>query len=305
MTTTDTPIRLAAFKWLEEQTAIHGDVLPWRLLTKGFNYNGEQINLTGAKGIWKPKSFELPLSITTIINGPYKDYTSEDGLFLYKYRGTDIYHGDNVGLRKAGQFQVPLVYFLNVTEGRYLAIWPVYITGDDPSALTFTVSADDINYMRQIKSVEYNENVSDSAIDISRRSYITSQVKVRLHQSAFRERVLEAYDCRCTLCRLQHRELLDAAHIIPDSDPDGEPVVTNGLSLCKIHHAAYDNNIIGIRPDYSVEVRKDILLENDGPMLQHGIKEMHDKKIILPSHKNFYPDRISLEKRYELFRKTG
>ncbi len=97
----------------------------------------------------------------------------------------------------------------------------------------------------------------------------------------------------------------DAAHIIPDSDPDGEPVITNGLSLCKIHHAAFDNNIIGIRPDYSVEVRRDILEENDGPMLQHGIKEMHDKKIILPRHRSCYPDADSLEKRYVIFKKTG
>ena len=304
MNPTETTYRLAAFKWLEEQTAFHGDVLPRQLLEQGFHYNGERITLLGPQGIWKPRSMEIPLSITTILHGPYKDSFSKDGLLLYKYRGEDIYHRDNVGLRKAMQLQAPLIYFHNVAKSRYLAVWPVFITGDNPESLTFTVSADDINYLKQVDEYQYS-NIADSGMDIARRSYITTQVKTRLHQSSFRERVLEAYDCRCTLCRLQHRELLDAAHIIPDSDPDGEPIVTNGLSLCKIHHAAYDKNIIGIRPDYSIEVRKDILLENDGPMLQHGIKEMHDKKIILPRQRSSYPDVKSLEKRYDLFRKTG
>jgi predicted restriction endonuclease len=37
-----------------------------------------------------------------------------------------------------------------------------------------------------------------------------------------------------------HAALLDAAHIILDTEPQGEPTVRNGLALCKIHHAAYD-----------------------------------------------------------------
>lgn len=304
MNHTDTSFRLTAFNWLEEQVAIKGDVLPRNLLTEGFYHNGERITFLGPQGIWKPKSFEIPLSITTVIEGPYKDSSSNDGLLLYRYRGTDVRHRDNVGLRKALQTQTPLIYFNNVVKSRYHAIWPVYIVGDDPSSLTFTVAADDMAHLKQNEEFNYS-SLSDSVIDITRRGYITSQVKLRLHQRSFREKVLSAYNDTCTLCKLRHRELLDAAHIIPDSDPDGEPLVTNGLSLCKIHHAAFDNNIIGLRPDYSIEVRKDILEENDGPMLQHGIKEMHDRKIILPHEKRFYPDRSLVEKRYEIFRKTG
>lgn len=47
--------------------------------------------------------------------------------------------------------------------------------------------------------------------------------------------------------------MLDAAHIIPDPDPDGHPEVSNGLSLCKFHHAAFDRRIIGIRPDNVID----------------------------------------------------
>ena len=42
---------------------------------------------------------------------------------------------------------------------------------------------------------------------------------------------------RQALCRLRHQELLDAAHITPDGDAEGEPVISNGVALCKLHHA--------------------------------------------------------------------
>jgi hypothetical protein len=59
--------------------------------------------------------------------------------------------------------------------------------------------------------------------------------------------VLRAYRDCCAVCRLRHEELLDAAHILPDGHPRGEPVVRNGLALCKLHHAAFDRHILGIR----------------------------------------------------------
>jgi hypothetical protein len=87
--------------------------------------------------------------------------------------------------------------------------------------------------------------------------------------------VLTAYQESCSICSLRHVQLLDAAPIIPDGEERGNAVVTNGLSLCKIHHAAFDTNILGIRPDYSIEIRDDILLEVDGPMLKHGLQAHH------------------------------
>ena len=68
----DEQVRLAAFKWIEEQALIHGDVLPRTLLEKGFFFNGQRITLVGPQGIWKPKILEkIPLSITTVSNSPY------------------------------------------------------------------------------------------------------------------------------------------------------------------------------------------------------------------------------------------
>ena len=97
----DSHIRHRAFAWLEEQTDLHGDVLSRRLLAEGFVLEGEQIRFVGPQGIFKPAAMELPLSITTVPSGPYEDSLDRDGLLLYKYRGEDPGHRDNVGLREA------------------------------------------------------------------------------------------------------------------------------------------------------------------------------------------------------------
>jgi putative restriction endonuclease len=133
------------------------------------------------------------------------------------------------------------------------------------------------------------------------RRYATVEVRRRVHQPLFRARVLSAYDRRCAICRLNHADLLDAAHIIPDADEGGSASVPNGLSLCKIHHAAYDRNLLGIDPDYTVHIDAALLEEIDGPMLQHGLKDMHLTEITTPTSKANKPDRDKLAQRFELF----
>lgn len=298
-------IRLAAFEWLKEQTKLYEDILPRTLLEKGFEFNGERITLIGPQGIWKPRAFEkIPLSITTVYNGPYDDSLEDNGHFIYRYRGTDPFHRDNIGLREAMKKQIPLIYFFGIVPSKYLAVWPVYIVDDNPSSLFFTVMADDVSSIQKHlfrTLTNYISVDSENAV----RAYITSSVKNRLHQKSFRERVLLAYNQQCAFCRLRHIQLLDAAHIITDGEELGDPIITNGLSLCKIHHAAYDSNIVGVTPDFLIEVREDILHETDGPMLKHGIQELHKHKIILPRDKNFWPDRERLSIRYSSFMQTG
>jgi len=52
---------------------------------------------------------------------------------------------------------------------------------------------------------------------------------------------MRAYSTRCAVCSFRHGNLLDAAHITADASADGDPVMSNGLALCKMHHGAYDN----------------------------------------------------------------
>ncbi len=275
----DALIRQSAFDWLAEQTAIHGATLPRALLAKGFEHQGQRIPLVAPNGIFKPQRMELPLSITTVANGPYRDAFGPS-LLQYKYRGRDPNHRDNVGMRELLRRRAPLIYFHALVPGRYLAVWPVFVVGDDPASLTFSVAVDDA---LAVKSGTPLGTTAEEAASAIRRGYITAVVRQRIHQAAFRERVIDAYRQQCALCRLRHEELLDAAHIIPDREPEGEPVVSNGISLCKIHHAAFDCFFLSVRPDYSIEVRSDVLLENDGPMLKHGLQGMHGQRIQLPS----------------------
>jgi len=298
----DQRVRLAAFRFLEAQTQVHGDVLPHSVLAEGFVFEGRRVPLIAPKGIFRPAVLpDMPISITTVPPKqgeppPYDDRLRPDGLLSYRYRGTDPDHPDNAGLRLALHRRAPLVYHYGIVPGRYLSIWPVYIVGDDPARLTFTVAVDDARLAADTLP-EWGDEV--------RRSYVARVTLQRLHQHSFRERVLRAYREQCAVCRLRHAELLEAAHILPDRHPLGEPTVRNGLALCKLHHAAFDRHILGIRPDLVIQIRRDILEEVDGPMLRHGLQQMHGSRLHVPRQEELRPRREFLEERYALFRKAG
>ena len=196
--------------------------------------------------------------------------------------------------------QVPLVYFVGLVPGLYYAEYPIFVVGDDPASLSFHVQVDDRRSIFPPKSGVAEPTTS------ARREYITVLAQRRMHQEEFRARVLRAYRECCAVCRLRHSELLEAAHILPDRHPRGHPVVPNGLALCKIHHAAFDGNILGIRPDLVVEIRHDILEEEDGPMLLHGLQGMHGRDlVVIPRQRELRPDPDRLEERYTQFRQAG
>jgi putative restriction endonuclease len=103
------------------------------------------------------------------------------------------------------------------------------------------------------------------------------------------------------LCHLRHTPLLDAAHIKEDRD-GGEPIVPNGVAMCAIHHRAFDNAVLGIRPDYIVEIRADVMEEKDGPTLLHALQGLHHADLQLPRSRPAWPRQDLLEERYERFK---
>jgi putative restriction endonuclease len=299
----DARVRAAAFAYLGEQRLLHGDVMPRDVLARGFSFEGTRIPLVGPQGIFKPAILQdAPLSITTsppVLGkpAPYADEVGDDGLLRYRYRGTNPDHHENRGLRTAMMRRLPLVYFFGIVPGRYLPVWPAYIVGDDPGTLSFSVAVDD-----RIAMPVLGDRVSESHED-ARRRYVTAAVQVRLHQQSFRERVVDAYQRHCAVCRLRH--VLEAAHILPDGHPQGLPIVPNGLALCSLHHAAFDAHILGVRPDCVIELRHDILEEADGPMLQHGLQGFHGQPLVVPRADALKPRREFLEERYATFKKAG
>lgn len=180
--------------------------------------------------------------------------------------------------------------FYKIAKNYCVPIYTVYVVGDNPIAREFTLTVDEA--IRAVPGAEM------SPIE---KLYAARIVQQRVHQPAFRARIMLAYECQCAVCNLKHVELLDAAHIVEDSDEHGAPEVTNGLSLCKIHHAAYDRKFLGISPDYVVHVNKPLLEEVDGPMLKHGLQEMNGRTLTLPAQRRDRPDRARLESRFDAF----
>lgn len=296
----DAALRAAAFAHLDQLKLRSPDGGLRSADINTFTYAGKALRLIVQTGIWKPAGMTAALSIRTTYTPPsalppYEDDLGSDGLVRYKYRGTDPNHSDNKSLRAAMTQRTPLIYFVGIASGVYSAHYPVWIIAEDPARLEFTVAVDPAQRL-----------LGDAdATWATEKEYVLRLTKQRLHQPVFRTRVLRAYEDTCAMCRLRHAELLDAAHILPDSHPQGLPVVPNGLALCKIHHSAYDLNIVGIRPDLVVEVQDKVLAEVDGPMLKHGLQAMKDVKILVPRARDAQPDKVRLEERYAQFRATG
>lgn len=303
----DLVVRLRAFQHLDRLRDRDGEELRRADLEAGFEFEGRRVPLLGPQGIFKPAVLvDAPLSITTVpvVEGkprPYEDSDGPNGYIRYMYRGKDPMHRENVSLRLAMRERIPLIYFFGLFKGLYCAAYPAFIEQDFPNELCCHVRVDDSRVLTAATS-----GVMESEQD-GRRRYITVAAQHRLHQESFRARVLAAYKSRCAVCRLGHKSLLDAAHILPDHHPKGEPWVSNGLALCKIHHAAFDRHFLGIRPgDHIVEIRRDILEEEDGPMLRHGLQDLHGKPLlVLPRSETTRPKEEFLAERYELFRSVG
>ena len=269
--------------WLDRRPT---ELVDYSLLSN-FEYEGQRIPLMDPqRGIRKPRSMNAALSMRTVFTPPgakppYADAAGEDGLLRYKYRGEDPDHPENRALRRAFDDSLPLIWFVGVAPGQYKPLYPVWLVADEPDRLQFVLALDEA---QRVLAADPNETPEQ-------RAYVERINRVRLHQPLFRARVMTAYEVRCAVCALRHADLLDAAHIIADGMPGGDPVVPNGLAMCKIHHAAFDRNILGIRPDLTVHVRRDVLEEIDGPMLRHGLQEMHNNQLrILPRSRLARPD---------------
>ena len=299
----DDRFRAAAFAYLDSLCGRSGGLVT-RPELEGFEYDGQRIALVERqRGIRKAAQFDAALSIlTTYVEKPelrpYDDSVGEDGYPRYKWQGTDPNAFDNRALRVAMDEGRPLVWFVGVAPSVFDPIYPVWLVDEEPGQHQFVVAFDEA--MRE----QWGERLFHPADVAARRRYADVVVRQRLHQRVFRDRVLWAYEEQCALCRLRHRELLDAAHIKEDAD-GGEPIVPNGVAMCAIHHRAFDANVVGIRPDYVVEVRRDVLEEHDGPTLQHALQGVHGTDLWLPKHRASRPSPILLEERFERFRAAG
>lgn len=304
----DLAFREHVFAWLRA-SELHHPFFTRDDLT-AFEFRGAKHRLLGPfTGIWRIGSLSpgaIGISTAYVPEGlkrPYDDEVGSDGFFRYKWRGTNPNQADNLALRYAMENGLPLVWYQGIgfvpgTKTQlYKAVFPVYLIGEEPQNHQFVVAM-------EAEQALLPSGEPPEVQDIARR-YNLRIAKVRYHQPIFRARVIHAYDERCAVCRLPFPELLDAAHIRPDAD-GGSTKISNGLSLCKIHHGAYDANIMGITPDYVIEIKESVLETFDGPTLQFSLKEMHGEKLRqLPAEKASRPDPDLLAERFAAFQRAS
>ncbi len=292
----DEGLRSSCFASLDVLCAQFGEDVPYRQgLDQGFPFRGRRVPfLSPQKGIYRAAAQEGPaaLSINTSAASPYDDEEVPDG-FMYAYRSGPIDQPDNRALRATHTLGVPLVYFVATRPGWYKPLYPCYVVQDEPVAHRVLVAPG------QMVGPLDDRDPAPLEDPVERR-YGVREARVRLHQARFRGHVLVAYSSKCTICRLKESRLLDAAHIVGDLEERGEPHVENGLSLCSIHHRAFDQNLVGVAPDYRVHVSQRLLEDEDGPMLDL-LKTAHQQEIELPSRRAWRPDPERLALRFERF----
>lgn len=302
----DDQLRQAAWEHVRRLSLTH-DHLTAGELRPGFVFHGERIPLINPqRGIFKPKQMKYLLSIKTVFPRPggrvwYDDqrrvhrqiFEGKD-IVDYAFMGENPDAADNRWLREAMENQVPIIYFVGIAPGRYYASYPTYIIGWEPKTLKARIvfgMPDEVAHTPPETAAE--------------RRYALRTVKQRLHQALFREAVITAYNGRRAVSGLREPLLLDAAHIVEDRDERfGHPVIPNGIPLSKIHHAAFDANLIGIDADYHIHVKARLLNLRDGPTLE-ALNGLRGHTIYLPDRTTDRPDRDRLALRFEQFRATA
>ena len=288
----DDELRATCFLALDALRAQFGDDLPYReVLDRGFVFEGQRIPFfTRMRGIYRARAQRGPaaLSVNTSYNSPYNDEVTAEG-FLYAYQAGSLDNPDNRWLQSAYELQVPIVYFWGGSRPAWYRPIVCFVRDNHP--------LDRRVLLTPTPGEGLTAEPAESPIE---QRYVVRETRARMHQGRFRGAVLLAYRDQCAICRLKEIGLLDAAHITADSNPTGQPVVSNGLSMCSIHHRAFDQNLVGVSPDYEVRVSRRLLEEEDGPMLE-VLKGFDRQTIHLPARRVHHPDRERLAARFERF----
>jgi putative restriction endonuclease len=290
--TYDERLRRAAIDYVLTIAEGAGGVVT-RLELEAFIFDGEQVKLIDqSRGIRNPRQLPATLTIMTSPSGPYADQLGSDGTVGYKIRKGEWGEGDNRKLHEAYERGLPVIWLQKLRDKVFVPLAPVYLVAADPGQQQYVMAIGE----------DLRMAAKGGLLSPIERRWARQLALRRLHQPMFRARVISAYERQCAVCGLRHVELLDAAHITPDRDVAGDAVVTNGLAMCKIHHAAFDKHVLGIRPDLTVHVASTVLKETDGPMLRHGLQDFHEQRLrVVPKLLVERPDPDRLLGRYEQF----
>lgn len=85
------------------------------------------------------------------------------------------------------------------------------------------------------------------------RQVIIATVNRKLREKSFAKRVLTAYGNQCAFSGMQLK-LVDAAHILPVSEPTSTDETSNGIALSALYHRAFDRGFVTLNDQYQIIV---------------------------------------------------
>ncbi len=145
-------------------------------------------------------------------------------------------------------------------------------------------------------------DASETEAQASRRHVLVECMRA-FRDATFRPAVMRAYAYRCAVCGCALR-LVDAAHIVPVFHPKSTDDVTNGLALCRQHHGAYDNGLLGVRSDFRIILNRTMIQRLKRTLLDAGLEVFQSQlpsSITLPAEPEVRPEplylRLGLEAR--------
>jgi putative restriction endonuclease len=295
-----------AFNRVKELSLIYDDSIPHKAISEGFLFNGEKILLDNrAVGIFKPRQMsECAISIKTTkqrdgSQGIYNDHPDNGDHYKYALQRGDPRGVNNKYLWASMATGTPLIYFQAIAPGLYTAIWPCFVKEILPEKGYALIAESNKFSTSVLPDYKYPRPT-----EIESR-YCVRETKVRMHQASFRQNVLDAYSGKCAITGLQNKTLLEAAHIIPDAELGKLQYVSDGIALSRIHHRAYDLNLLGISPDNQIHISDELKQGKDNKFMRDALLEFEGQRLVLPRSEINRPDRDKLAARFEMFAKTS
>lgn len=241
--------------------------------------------------------------LTSSANSPYSDNFEGDIVYYdgegqnKDQKGTDA----NIGLIKSNENNRP-IYFFKQHEARgkwqYLGIMEVldynYIKKNNFMTYEFKLKKLNLDLPPLIstekKDIEYLAMTTPELTDDTDYSHYERKKRY----AAFSRIIKGIYDNRCAVCGKKRftnsgYPEVEAAHIYPKSK-NGSDDPRNGISLCKLHHWAFDNGLFFIRNDYSIKINSRI----EGDDNYEEIWRYKNNNINLPQKEKYKPDILFL-----------
>lgn len=267
----------------------------------------------GIKGITQRKwKNEFPYIILfSKEDGPYSDRTEEQ-FFFYDGEGTNKDQEltvANKALINSNKDNRPIFGFVkNILEKKweYIGILKVidytYIPKRGFNTFEFKLLKTQLESLEEPdeikKELEISLNNEPTLLEESK--LVKSYRKIR--NAYFSKRIKEIYECKCSICGKRRFSNtfypeVESAHIYP-REKNGSNDLRNGISLCKLHHWAFDNGLLSITDNLSIIVKKNIKTDNN----YSEIYLYENKKILTPNEIKLYPHKIFLSEHRKIHR---